>query len=108
MSAVLPRNQSAKAKFSKGISHSSEECKKKKKNAFVGTGVSQTRRSSTCNAEEPLQSHPFAGFLDRILAPLPSDWRYNISRAVGSFGEVVGKLFPDQNSQKLRVGRRGF
>lgn len=108
MSAVLPRNQSAKAKFSKGMSHSSEECKKKKKNAFVGTGVSKTRRSSACKAEEPLQSHPFAGFLDRVLAPFPSDWRYNISRAVGSFGEAVGKLFPNQNETKLRIGRRGF
>lgn len=111
MSAVLPRNQSAKTKYTKGMSHSSgQECQKKKKqkNSFTGAGVSRGRRSSASKVEEPLQSHPFAGFLDRALAPLPSDWRYNISKAIGSIGEVVGKLFPNQNETKMRLGRRGF
>lgn len=108
MSAVLPRNQSAKAKFTKQMSHSSEECKKKKKNTFVGTGTSKRTSRGRPQTEEPLQSHPFAGFLERALAPLPSDWRYNISRVVGSIGEVVGKIFPDQNETRMRIGRRGF
>ena len=106
MSAVLPRNQSNRAKFTKPLSHSSDECKKKK-NTFVGTGAAKSAKSRCAEVAEP-QHHPFAGILDQLLSPLPADWRYNIQQAIGSFGEAVGKILPNQNDKKLRVGRRGF
>ncbi|WPT12162.1 hypothetical protein PSENEW3n2_00003820 [Picochlorum sp. SENEW3] len=104
---VLPRSQSAKKKFTKPMAHANEECKKKK-NTFVGTG-SKKRSSRSTTQEEPLQgSHPFMGALDALLRPLPPDWQYNIQRAIGAFGETVGRILPNQNEQKLRIGRRGF
>eukprot|EP00890_Picochlorum_soloecismus_P004290 jgi/Picsp_1/4862/NSC_02227-R1_---NA--- len=109
MSAALPRSK--KNKFAQPISHSSEESKKKK-NHFVGTGISpkcKGTRSKGRQEEEAVQAHPWGGALENLLRPLPADMRYNIQRFFGGVGSFIANILPNQNNQgQIRVGRRGF
>ncbi|KAL4516013.1 hypothetical protein Ndes2526B_g00727 [Nannochloris sp. 'desiccata'] len=103
MSAILPRSQKS---TSFKLSHSSKEANKGKK-SFQGTGdVQKTGRKQEV---QTIQSHPWSGFVEKLLSPLPPDIRYNIQRALGGVAEAVGRMFPNQNTEnQVRGGRRGF
>ena len=73
MSARLPRGKGVGK-----LTHSSEEYKKQAK---CSTRTSAARTVQQGGAA-PASDHPWAGFGEWLLQPLPAEWRYNIQRTL--------------------------
>ncbi|KAI3430995.1 hypothetical protein D9Q98_009397 [Chlorella vulgaris] len=111
MSAIIPRSKSGskQPKLSRSTEQSCREKPAKKRQVSSGAGVQHSLSGKSAQELSHTGSHPWSGFAEAVLRPLPPDWRYNIEKAFSDLGEAVGKLLGGgQQGARHRTGRRGF